>query len=81
MASRSRRGGTGDGDRNVLRGYLMAGAPRLLDGKLKLFAHASFETYKGSIVTMPNHLFGSPTPQPNGLSLYGGLIDSDPSSR
>ncbi len=70
--------GTGDGDMNVLRGYLMAGAPSLFGGKVKLFAHASFETYKGPIFVAPNHLFGSPTPAPNGASLYGPITASDP---
>jgi outer membrane receptor protein involved in Fe transport len=71
-------GGTGNGDKDVLRGYVMAGLPKLLDGKLKLFAHASFETYQGPIYTYPGHLYGSPTPQPNGLSIYGADTTSDP---
>jgi outer membrane receptor protein involved in Fe transport len=71
-------GGTGDGDMNVLRGYVMAGLPRLLGGKVKLFAHSSFETYKGPIYELPNHLIGSPLPQPNGLQLYGPITRSDP---
>jgi outer membrane receptor protein involved in Fe transport len=71
-------GGSGPGDRDVFRGYLMAGVPRLLGGRAKLFAHASFESYKGPIIVMPQHLFGSPTPAPNGASLYGPITASDP---
>jgi len=70
--------GTGTGDQNVLRGYVMAGATKLFGTALKLFIHGSFETYQGQIIESPNHLFGSPTPNPNGLSLYGGIVDSDP---
>jgi outer membrane receptor protein involved in Fe transport len=70
--------GTGPGDKDALRGYVMAGAPRLLDGKAKLFLHASFETYTGPIYQLPDHLFGSPTPGPNGLAIYGPIAESDP---
>src|SRR5262249_55934592 len=34
--------------------------------------------YKGPIYTFPGHLYGSPTPQPNGLTLYGADMTSDP---
>src|SRR5262249_58296041 len=70
--------GSGNGDKDVLRGYMMAGLPKLFDGKRKLFAHASFETCKGPIYTYPRHLSASPTPQPNGLSVYGPDTTSDP---
>jgi len=70
--------GSGPGDQDVLRGYVMAGAPKLFGGTAKLFIHGSFETYQGPIYQMPNHLFGSPTPNPNGLSFYGPITDSDP---
>lgn len=70
--------GSGTGDEDVVRGYLMAGAPKLFGGRAKLFIHGSFETYKGAIYDLPNHLFGSPTPNPNGLTLYGPITESDP---
>src|SRR5262249_57130956 len=70
--------GSGNGDKDVLRGYMMAGLPKLFDGKLKLFAHASFETYKGPIYTYPGHLYGSPTPPPHGPSGYRAHATSDP---
>jgi outer membrane receptor protein involved in Fe transport len=70
--------GTGRGNENDFRAYLMAGLPHLFHDSAKLFVHASFESYKGAILTMPQHLFGSPTPNPNGAALYGPIVDSDP---
>src|SRR5262249_18932646 len=70
--------GTGRGDMDDFRAYLMAGAPHLLHDSVKLFVHASFESYKGAIFELPQHLFGSPTPNPNGAALYGPIVDSDP---
>jgi outer membrane receptor protein involved in Fe transport len=72
-------GGHGDGDRAVGRAYLMAGAPDLLGGKLKLFGHVSFETYDGPAFEMPQVVFSSPSPQPNAANLYGPLTESNPS--
>jgi outer membrane receptor protein involved in Fe transport len=72
-------GGHGDGDRAVFRTYLMAGEPDLLGGKLKVFGHASFETYRGPAFEMPQVVFSSPSPQPNAANLYGPLTESNPS--
>jgi outer membrane receptor protein involved in Fe transport len=69
--------GDGRGDEDVLRGYVMAGAPRLLKGRLKLFAHASFETYRGPQYTTTPHMFSSPTPAPISPDFYGPYTRSD----
>src|SRR4051812_34374775 len=42
--------GSGAGDRENARAYVMAGK---VDGKLKLFGHASVETYKGADFKLP----------------------------
>jgi outer membrane receptor protein involved in Fe transport len=65
--------GDGNGDRKMARAYAMVGAPDLLDGKLKLFAHASFETTDGHGADMPLLLFHQPLPQPNAPTIYGPL--------
>src|SRR6202012_363632 len=38
-------GGDGPGDRLMARAYAMVGVPNVMGGKLKVFAHASVETY------------------------------------
>jgi outer membrane receptor protein involved in Fe transport len=72
-------GGHGDGDRSVGRAYVMAGAPDLLGGKLKVLGYASFETYRGPGFEMPQVVFSSPSPQPNASNLYGPLTQANPS--
>lgn len=69
--------GDGRGDRLMARAYAMVGAPNLLGGKLKLFAHASVETYQGPGFDMPLLLFHSALPQPNSANLYGPLTETD----
>ena len=69
--------GDGRGDRLMARAYVMAGAPNLLGGKLKVFAHASFETYQGPAFEMPALLFHSALPQPNSLNVYGPLTETE----
>jgi outer membrane receptor protein involved in Fe transport len=71
-------GGHGPGDRGVGRAYVMAGAPDLMGGKLKVLGHASFESYIGPGLELPQVLFASPSPQPNGSNLYGPLTEGDP---
>jgi outer membrane receptor protein involved in Fe transport len=70
--------GTGNGNMNDFRGYVMTGVPHLFGSNAKLFAHASFESYQGAIYDMPDHLFGNPLPQPNGAAIYGPITESDP---
>jgi outer membrane receptor protein involved in Fe transport len=70
-------GGGGDGDRRSLHAYAMVGASDLLDGKVKLFAHGSFETYQGAEHEFPMLVVHQPLPQPNSPNLYGPLISSD----
>ncbi len=69
--------GHGRGDRLMARAYMMAGKSDLLDGKLKLFAHGSVETYQGAEQDMPLLLFHDPLPQPNSANIYGPLTASD----
>ena len=70
--------GDGNGDRQTLRGYVMAGIPELFSDKAKLFIHGSFETYQDSGYEMPGHYFSQPTPNPNSLILYGALKRANP---
>lgn len=69
--------GHGDGDRSMARAYAMVGDSDLLGGKLKLFAHGSFETYQGPEHKLPVLLFHGALPQPNSANIYGPLIGSD----
>ncbi|HEX2685836.1 MAG TPA: TonB-dependent receptor [Kofleriaceae bacterium] len=69
--------GDGRGDRLMARAYAMVGAPNLLGGKLKLFAHASVETYQGPEFDMPLLLFHGALPQPNSANVYGPLTGTD----
>jgi outer membrane receptor protein involved in Fe transport len=69
--------GDGRGDRLAGHAYAMVGAPHLLDGKLKLFAHAAFTTYQGPQLTMPLLLFHNALPQPNSANAYGPLTETD----
>lgn len=69
--------GSGSGDRLMARTYAMFGAQNLLGGKLKVFAHASFETYQGAQFDMPLLLFHSALPQPNSPNIYGPLTETD----
>lgn len=71
--------GDGGGDRLMARAYAMVGAPNLMDGKLKLFAHASVETYQGAEFEMPLLMFHSALPQPNSANIYGPLTRTDQS--
>lgn len=71
--------GDGDGDRGAYRGYVMAGLPRLFGSDdVKLFAHASFESYVGTVYSRPNHMFSTPLPNPNSLFIYGPSAEPDP---
>jgi outer membrane receptor protein involved in Fe transport len=69
--------GDGNGDRLMSRAYAMVGAPSLLGGKLKVFAHASVETYQGPGFEMPLLLFHSALPQPNSANTYGPLTETE----
>jgi len=66
--------GDGPGDRNVARAYAMAGA---IEGKLKLFGHASVDSYQGAAFEMPLLFFHDALPQPNSANVYGPLATSD----
>ena len=68
--------GTGDGDQNYARAYVMAGKSDLAGGKVKAFAHASVTTYQGAMFQMPLLMFQNPLPQPNAPNIYGPLVDT-----
>lgn len=70
--------GDGNGDRRNARVYAMTGMPDLLDGKVKVLAHAAFETWKGAGLQMPLHMFSAPLPQPNSPDFFGPLTTADP---
>jgi outer membrane receptor protein involved in Fe transport len=69
--------GDGKGDRRMARAYAMVGAPDLLDGKLKVFGHGSFETTQGAGIELPLLLFHQPLPQPNAPNVYGPLVTTE----
>jgi outer membrane receptor protein involved in Fe transport len=69
--------GDGRGDRLMGRAYVMAGKSDLAGGKLKVFAHASVETYQGPESTFPVLLFHGALPQPNSANVYGPLTATD----
>ena len=69
----------GDGDRQSLRGYVMVGEPAIAGrDDIKLWAHASFESYLGPAYEMPQLMFHSPLPQPNSSMIFGPLTRADP---
>lgn len=68
--------GHGDGDREFLRGYVMAG-PKFGDSA-KLFIHTSFETFRGSALGLSQHAFAAPLPQPNSDLQYGPFTIGQP---
>jgi outer membrane receptor protein involved in Fe transport len=69
----------GKGDRQSMRGYVMAGWPGIFgDPDNGLVLHTSFENYTGVIRTRSQHMFSTPLPQPNSWFLYGPVIDSNP---
>ncbi len=69
--------GDGNGDRSMGRLYAMVGAPNVLGGKLKVFAHGSVETYQGGAFQDPLLLFHGAIPQPNAANIYGPLTTTD----
>ncbi|HEX4419035.1 MAG TPA: TonB-dependent receptor [Kofleriaceae bacterium] len=69
--------GDGNGDRLMARAYAMVGDPSLMNGKLKVFAHASVETYQGPAFKDPLLLFHDALPQPNSANIYGPLTETD----
>lgn len=69
--------GDGRGDRLMGRAYVMAGKTGMLKGKLKVFGHASVESYDGAGQQFPVLQFHSALPQPNSPNVYGPLVTSD----
>ncbi len=69
--------GDGDGDRRNMHAYAMAGATDLAGGLVKVFAHASFDTYQGAAHQFPMLLLHQPLPQPESPNIYGPLLTSN----
>ncbi len=69
--------GDGRGDRAAAHAYVMVGKSDMMDGKLKVFGHASVETYKGVADQQPLLIFHDPVPQPNSANQYGPLTTTD----
>ncbi len=69
--------GDGPGNRQNFRGYAMFGHS-FFRGKLKIFQHVSYENYIGTTFPAPQFLANSPSPQPAGPAIYGGVHEVDP---
>jgi outer membrane receptor protein involved in Fe transport len=69
--------GDGRGDRAAAHAYVMVGKSDMLDGKMKVFGHASVETYQGTAIKQPLLIFHDPIPTPNSPNQYGPLTESD----
>ncbi len=72
--------GSGPGNPDNLRGYVMAGGTDVLVDDLEVMAHASFETFRSPRFGMPSFLYHSPQPQPNSLLLYGPFDEAEPAA-
>ncbi len=70
--------GSGNGDRSVFRGYVMAGIQKPVGGDSKLLLHASFENYKGPALQLAQHQFATPLPQPNSSIMFGPFTTANP---
>ncbi len=69
----------GRGEHSNLRGYALAGIPRLFGHEdWGLVLHASWENFEGPTYTRPRHMFSTPLPNPNSLYYYGPVTTSDP---
>lgn len=69
--------GDGRGNRQDFRAYGMFGRS-FLHGKVKVFQHASYESFIGSTYTVPRLLVTAPAPQPAGPAFYGALASDYP---
>jgi outer membrane receptor protein involved in Fe transport len=71
--------GDGKGDASAYRVYALAGMPGILGhDDWGLVLHASYESYKGEILTMSPHMFSTPLPNPNSSYIYGPITEADP---
>jgi outer membrane receptor protein involved in Fe transport len=74
--------GDGKGDSSAYRVYALAGMPGLFGHEdWGLVLHASYESFKGELLTMSPHMFSTPLPNPNSAYIYGPLTESDPKQR
>lgn len=71
-------GGHGNGNREYLHGYVMYGDDDIADGKGKLLVHGGFKNFLGPGITLPQHLYSAPLPQPNSAMFYGPLTVGHP---
>jgi iron complex outermembrane receptor protein len=69
--------GDGPGNKQDFKGYALFGKT-FLNGKLKIFQHASYETLIGQVYDLPQFLVTAPGPQPAGVAYYGKNNPVDP---
>jgi len=69
--------GDGPGYRQSFKGYALFGKT-FLSGKLKIFAHASYENWIGPTWNIPQFQAQSPAPQPAGPIFYGPTAEITP---
>ena len=69
--------GDGNGNKQDFRAYAMFGKT-FLNKKLKIFAHASFESDIGEVYNLPQYIASTPAPQPAGPAYYGTNASFDP---
>jgi len=69
----------GEGNRTDVRGYAMAGLPRLWGREdWGLLLHASFNNFRGPTYERPGNEYSSQLPNANSVNLYGPILSSEP---
>lgn len=69
--------GDGPGNKQDFKAYAMFGKT-FFNGKLKIFQHASYETFIGAVFDIPELLVSSPAPQPIGTAYFAANRPRDP---
>ncbi len=69
--------GDGAGNKQDFKAYAMFGKTFFND-KLKIFQHVSYESYIGSVFTLPGFIATGPAPQPAGPVFYGRTVSTLP---
>lgn len=69
--------GDGPGDKQDFKAYAMFGKT-FLNGKLKIFQHASYQTFIGETFDTPQFLLSEPAPQPPGAAYFAANKPRDP---
>ncbi len=69
--------GDGPGNKQDFKAYVLFGKTFFND-RLKIFQHVSYESYLGTIFTLPGFLATGPAPQPAGPVFYGQTVSTLP---